>query len=86
MPVRNHLIEALQSQGALVVPGKRGARTVRLTRPEEPGTFYFVGRGASQIRFGRRVDQSQPLAPSQKVKLLERCVLDLSVRLGAVKQ
>ena len=68
MTLQERYITALQLRGSQIVPSRSG-KYVIMTRPEKPGTFYFIGR-AGAVRYGRTATQSFAAGDKWKAWLL----------------
>lgn len=69
MTLQERYITALKLRGSQIVPS-RSKKYITMTRPEKPGTFYFIGR-AGAVRYGRSATQSFAAGDKWKAGLLD---------------
>ena len=66
--LRERYIDALKAKGSVEVESK-SRKYVTLTRPEQDGTFYFIGKSGA-IRYGKNSSSSTAASPNFKQRLL----------------
>lgn len=55
--IKEQLISALEARGCTIITGAPSRKYVTMTRPNRPGTFYYVGRFGA-LRYGENIANS----------------------------